>query len=175
MSSPSFAYQIVPLVAEHNRADFRCGSEPLEQYLRERANQDFKRYVATPFVLYDLETERIAGYYTLAATGIQFEDLPETMRKKLPRYPLVPAILMGRLAVDERYQGQGLGSFLLVDALRRSLMNEIVAAAVIVDAKDKTAQAFYEYHGFVSLDQQPLRLFIPMTLIDKQFRIGRKS
>jgi GNAT superfamily N-acetyltransferase len=174
MSFPSFAYQIVPLAAEHNRADFRCGSEPLEQYLRERANQDFKRYVATPFVLYDLDTEQIAGYYTLAATGIQFEDLPETMRKKLSRYPLVPAMLLGRLAVDERYQGQGLGAFLLVDALRRSLMNEIVVAAVIVDAKDKTAQSFYEYHGFVSLDRQPLRLFIPMTLIDKQFRISRK-
>jgi GNAT superfamily N-acetyltransferase len=173
MSFPSFAYQIVPLAAEHNRADFRCGSEPLEQYLRERANQDFKRYVAMPFVLYDLDTEQIAGYYTLAATGIQFEDLPETMRKKLPRYPLVPAMLLGRLAVDERYQGQGLGAFLLVDALRRSLMNEIVVA-VIVDAKDKTAQSFYEYHGFVSLDRQPLRLFIPMRLIDKQFRISRK-
>jgi GNAT superfamily N-acetyltransferase len=171
MSFPSFAYQIVPLAAEHNRADFRCGSEPLEQYLRERANQDFKRYVATPFVLYDLDAERIAGYYTLAATGIQFEDLPAAMQKKLPRYPMVPAILLGRLAIDKRYQGQGLGAFLLVDALRRSLMNEIVAAAVVVDAKDEMAQAFYKYHNFVPVAGQPLRLFLPMTLIARQFSL----
>jgi GNAT superfamily N-acetyltransferase len=169
MSFPPFAHQIAQLGAEHNRTDFSSGSEPLDRYLRERANQDFKRYVATPFILYDLEAERIAGYYTLAATGIQFDDLPETMRKKLPRYPMVPAILLGRLAVDERYQGQGLGAFLLVDALRRSLMNEIVAAAVVVDAKDETARAFYAYHNFVSFAGQPLRLFLPMTLIARQF------
>jgi GNAT superfamily N-acetyltransferase len=169
MSFPSFAHQIVQLGAEHNRADFHSGSEPLDRYLRERANQDFKRYVATPFVLYDADAERIAGYYTLAATGIQFDDLPAAMQKKLPRYPIIPAILLGRLAVDRRYQGQGLGAFLLVDALRRSLINEIVAAAVVVDAKDDAARSFYEYHNFVSLAEQPLRLFLPMTLIARQF------
>jgi GNAT superfamily N-acetyltransferase len=172
MSFPPFAHQIAQLGAEHDRTDFCSGSEPLDRYLRERANQDFKRYVATPFVLYDLELKRIAGYYTLAATGIQFEDLPEVMRKKLPRYPMVPAILLGKLAVDERYQGQGLGAFLLVDALLRSLMNEIVAAAVVVDAKDDAARAFYEYHNFVSFAGQPLRLFLPMTLIAKQFSLS---
>jgi GNAT superfamily N-acetyltransferase len=169
MSFPSFAHQIIQLGAEHNRADFHSGSEPLDRYLRERANQDFKRYVATPFVLYDADAKRIAGYYTLAATGIQFDDLPAAMQKKLPRYPIIPAILLGRLAVDRRYQGQGLGAFLLVDALRRSLMNEIVAAAVVVDAKDDAARSFYEYHNFVSLAEQPLRLFLPMTLIARQF------
>jgi GNAT superfamily N-acetyltransferase len=172
MSFPSFAHQIAQLSAEHDRADFCSGSEPLDRYLRERANQDFKRYVATPFVLYDPEAKRIAGYYTLAATGIQFEDLPAAMQKKLPRYPMVPAILLGRLAVDERYQGQGLGAFLLVDALLRSLVNEIVAAAVVVDAKDDAAQAFYKYHNFVSFAGQPLRLFLPMTLIAKQFSLS---
>jgi GNAT superfamily N-acetyltransferase len=169
MSFPPFAYQLVQLGSEHDRADFRSGSEPLDRYLRERASQDFKRYVATPFILYDLDSERIAGYYTLAATGMQLADLPETMQKKLPRYPLVPAILLGRLAVDERYQGQGLGAFLLVDALRRSLINEIAAAAVVVDAKDETARAFYEYHSFTTFATQPLRLFLPMTLIARQF------
>jgi GNAT superfamily N-acetyltransferase len=149
MSFPSFAHQIVQLGAKHNRADFHSGSEPLDRYLRERANQDFKRYVATPFVLYDADAERIAGYYTLAATGIQFDDLPAAMQKKLPRYPIVPAILLGRLAVDRRYQGQGLGAFLLVE--------------------DDAARSFYEYHNFVSLAEQPLRLFLPMTLIARQF------
>lgn len=169
MSFFSFPYQMAQLGTEHDRTNFCSGSESLDRYLRERANQDLKRYVATPFVLYDLDAKQIAGYYTLAATGIQFEDLPEAVRKKLPRYPIVPAILLGRLAVDERYQGQGLGAFLLADALRRSLMNEIAAMAVVVDAKDETARAFYEYHSFVSFAGQPLRLFLPMTLIARQF------
>jgi GNAT superfamily N-acetyltransferase len=169
MSFPSFAHQIVRLSSEHDRTDFCSGSDPLDRYLCERASQDFKRYVATPFVLYDLDARRIAGYYTLAATSIQLADLPVAMQKKLPRYPLVPAILLGRLAVDERYQRQGLGAFLLVDALRRSLMNEIVATAVVIDAKDDTARAFYAYHGFISLAVQPLRLYLPMTLIARQF------
>jgi GNAT superfamily N-acetyltransferase len=169
MSFPSFPHQIVQLTAEHDRSDFCSGSEPLDRYLRERANQDFKRYVATPFVLYDLDAARVAGYYTLAATSINLADLPAAMQKKLPRYPLVPAILLGRLAVDERYQGQGLGAFLLVDALRRSLANEIAATAVVVEAKDETARAFYQYHSFVLLAAQPLRLYLPMTLIARQF------
>jgi GNAT superfamily N-acetyltransferase len=169
MSFPSFPHQIVQLTAEHDRSDFCSGSEPLDRYLRERANQDFKRYLATPFVLYDLDAARVAGYYTLAATSINLADLPAAMQKKLPRYPLVPAILLGRLAVDERYQGQGLGAFLLVDALRRSLANEIAATAVVVEAKDETARAFYQYHSFVLLAAQPLRLYLPMTLIARQF------
>ena len=90
MSFPPFAHQIAQLSAEHDRADFCSGSEPLDRYLRVTDDRDFKRYVATPFVLYDLEAERIAGYYTLAASGIQFEDLPAAMRKKLPRYPMAP-------------------------------------------------------------------------------------
>jgi GNAT superfamily N-acetyltransferase len=172
MSEPSFAYQLTQLTAAHDRSDFRSGSEPLDRYLRERASQDLKRYVATPFLLYDLDAGRVAGYYTLAPTGIQLTDLPAPLQQKLPRYPLIPAILLGRLAVDERYQGQGLGAFLLVDALRRSLTNELVAAAVVVDAKDDTARAFYEHHSFVSLAAQPLRLYLPMTLIARQFSLG---
>lgn len=172
MSFPPFNYRISLLATEHHRSDFCSGTEAIDRYLREQASQDLRRYVATPFVLYDIAAARVAGYYTLASTAIQLEDLPETMRKKLPRYPLVPAIVLGRLAVDERYQGQGLGAFLLVDALRRSLMSEIAAAAVVVDAKNETAQAFYEYHRFIPFASQPQRLYLPMTLIAKQFGSG---
>lgn len=170
MSVPAFAYTIELLNAGHNRADFQCGTEALDRYLREQASQDLRRYVATPLVLHDVNANLIAGYYTLAATSIQVEDLPEALRARLPRYPIVPAILLGRLAVDERYQGQGLGAFLLVDALRRSLMSEIAAIAVVVDAKDEQAQAFYEHHGFTLFPGQlRRRLYLPMTLIARQF------
>ncbi|QSJ16442.1 GNAT family N-acetyltransferase [Nostoc sp. UHCC 0702] len=169
MSVPAFAYTIELLNPEHNRVDFRCGTEALDRYLREQASQDLRRYVATPFVLYDVDANRIAGYYTLAATSIQVADLPEALRARLPRYPLVSATLLGRLAVDERYQGQGLGAFLLVDALRRSLMSEIAAMAVVVDAKNEQARAFYEHHGFTLFPGQFQRLYLPMTLIARQF------
>ncbi|PSB05274.1 GNAT family N-acetyltransferase [Merismopedia glauca] len=169
MSFPPFAHRIELLGAEHNRSDFHSGSEPLDRYLKERATQDLKRYVATPFVLYDLEAQRIAGYYTLASTAIELIELPEAIQKKLPRYPLVPAILLGRLAMDEGYQGQGLGAFLLADALRRSLISEIAAMAVVVDAKDEKAATFYKHHRFTSFTSHPQRLYLPMTLIAKQF------
>ncbi|MDZ7958349.1 MAG: GNAT family N-acetyltransferase [Aulosira sp. DedQUE10] len=116
-----------------------------------------------------MDADQIAGYYTLAATSIQVEDLPTAMRRRLPRYPLVPATLLGRLAVDERYQGQGLGAFLLVDALRHSLMSEIASMAVVVDAKDDQAQAFYEHHGFTPLPNQLRRLYLPMGIVARQF------
>ncbi|OUL35535.1 GNAT family N-acetyltransferase [Nostoc sp. T09] len=170
MSVPAFAYTIELLNSRHNRADFQCGTEALDRYLQEQAGQDLRRYVATPFVLHDVDTNQIAGYYTLAATSIQVEDLPEALRARLPRYPLVPATLLGRLAVDERYQGQGLGAFLLIDALRRSLMSEIAAMAVVVDAKDEQARAFYEHHGFTLFPNQLRRLYLPMALIARQFR-----
>ncbi|ALF51626.1 GCN5 family acetyltransferase [Nostoc piscinale CENA21] len=169
MSLPAFTYTIELLNTGHNRVDFRCGIEALDRYLREQAGQDLRRYVATPFVLCDVDANMIAGYYTLAATSIQVEDLPKVLRGKLPRYPLVPATLLGRLAIDERYQGQGLGAFLLVDALRRSFMSEIAAMAVVVDAKDEQVRAFYEHHGFTAFPGQFRRLYLPMTLIARQF------
>lgn len=141
----------------------------LDRYLQEQAGQDMRRRVAAPFVLHDLEAGRIAGYYTLAATSLQLDELPQEMRKKLPRYPLLPATLLGRLAVDERYKGQGLGTFLLLNALRRSLESEIASMAVVVDAKDDQAKAFYEYHQFIVFPTMQRRLYLPMVTIAKLF------
>lgn len=169
MTVPAFAYAIEPLNAQHNRADFQCGVAALERYLREQAGQDIRRRIAAPFVLHDKDTGRIAGYYTLAATAIQLEELPPELTKRLPKYPLLPATLLGRLAVDERYQGQGLGTFLLFDALWRSLVSEIASMAVVVDAKDDRASAFYEYHQFIPFPEQPRRLYLPMPSIARLF------
>ena len=170
MIAPRFSYVIEPLCSHHNRADFHCGIEALDLYLQERAGQDLRRFLAAVFVLQDLEQEYLAGYYTLAATAIQLTDLPTEFTRKLPKYPLIPATLLGRLAVDERYQGQSLGTFLLLDALYRSLNSEVASMAVVVEAKNDKAKAFYEYHQFIPFPQQPQRLYLPMKTITKMLR-----
>jgi len=107
----------------------------------------------------------IAGYYTLASASPVLADLPASTGKKLPRYPSVPAVRMGRLAVDQAFKGQGLGGALLADALIRTARSEIAAFAMMVDAKDQTAAAFYRHHGFIALPESPLTLFLPLATV----------
>ncbi|AFZ56388.1 GNAT family N-acetyltransferase [Anabaena cylindrica FACHB-243] len=167
MTVPSFNYIIEPLSSEHNRDDFCCGIEALDLYLKKQARQDLLRFLTAVFILQDLQQQRIAGYYTLAATAIELTDLPNDIIRKLPKYPLLPATLLGRLAIDKYYQGQGLGTFLLFDALHRSKNNEVASMAIVVDAKNEQVQAFYEYHQFTPFPSQPLRLYLPMATIFK--------
>ncbi len=124
--------------------------------------------MAAPFVLV-LPDETIAGYYTLSSTSVQLGELPEQTVRKLPRYPLVPATLLGRLAVDRRHQGKGYGRFLLADALHRAVRSEIASFAVIVDAKDDNARKFYERESFLPFREQPMKLFRPTADIKKLF------
>lgn len=153
---------------QHDRSRFECGVEPLDRYFRIQAGQDARNNVAAPFVLV-LSDETIAGYYTLSSTAVQLAELPEQTVRKLPRYPLVPATLLGRLAVDRRQQGKGYGRFLLADALYRAVRSEIASFAVIVDAKDESARRFYERESFLQLPDQPMKLFRPMTDIKRLF------
>lgn len=125
--------------------------------------------MAAPFVLV-LPDGAIGGYYTLSATGVNLADLPAQTTRKLPRYPLVPATLLGRLAVDRRHQGKGYGRFLLADALLRSVRSEIASFAVIVDAKDESACRFYERESFLPFPDQPMKLFRPMADIEQLFK-----
>jgi predicted GNAT family N-acyltransferase len=165
------AFRIEPL-GDHDRAAFSCGVEVLDRYLREQASQDARRHAAAPFVLLTAEN-RIAGYYTLSASIILAENLPvETVKKlKWPRYPELPATLIGRLARDVRFRGQGLGELLLMDGLKRALKNvEVVASlAVIVDAKDEEAGRFYARYGFLSFPDTKKRLYLPMKTVEKLF------
>jgi GNAT superfamily N-acetyltransferase len=110
------------------------------------------------------------GYYTLSSTAIRLHDLPDDIARRLPRFPLVPAILIGRLAIDRRYHGQGVGSFLLLDALHRCATSEIASFAVIIDAIDDEAQAFYLHQSFLPLPDSPHRLFRRMSDIEALFR-----
>ncbi|MBS4019787.1 MAG: GNAT family N-acetyltransferase [Dechloromonas sp.] len=155
-------FLLSPLDAAHDRAAFRCDSEPLNHYLRDQVTQDIRRRVAACFVAL-ADEQRIAGYYTLASASVLLADLPASIGKKLPRYPSVPAVRMGRLAVDQAFKGQGLGGALLADALDRAARSEIAAFAMIVDAKDETAAAFYQHHGFIALPDSPRTLFLPLA------------
>lgn len=136
----------------------------LKRYLREQVTQDIRRRIAACFVAL-ADGQRIAGYYTLASASLLLADLPDSIGKKLPRYPTVPAVRLGRLAVDRAYKGQGLGGALLADALDRAARSEIAAYALMVDAKDIAAATFYKHHGFVALPDSPLTLFLPLATV----------
>jgi ribosomal protein S18 acetylase RimI-like enzyme len=155
-------FLVAPLNSAHDRTTFCSDSEPLNRYLREQVNQDIRRRVAACFVALT-NNQRITGYYTLASASLLLVDLSASLRKKLPRYPTVPAVRMGRLAVDQEFKGQGLGGALLADALDRACRSEIAAFALLVDAKDSAASAFYQHHGFISLPDSPLTLFLPLA------------
>lgn len=153
---------------QHDRSSFRSGVEPLDRYFRVQAGQDARKNMAAPFVLI-LTDGTIAGYYTLSSTGVNLAEFPAEVTRRLPRYPLIPATLLGRLAVDFRYRGRGFGRFLLADALYRAMRSEIASFAVIVDAKDEAARSFYERESFLPFPDTPMKLFRPMAEIAKLF------
>ncbi len=166
---------IEQLGKSHNRADFSCGKEPLDRYLKEQASQDAKRRVAAPFILtLSNDHTTVVGYYTLSALSVNLQDLPEDIIKKLPAYSLVPVTLLGRLAVDVRYRGKGAGEFLLSNALERALAqsSQIGATAVVVDAIDEKAAAFYRHFDFLDFPDKPGRLFLTMKSIADIFGRG---
>lgn len=154
--------RVVGLDPKRDRSGFCSGVEELDRYFRERVAQDTRRHVATCFVAVD-DKDRVAGFYMLAAASVLLADLPEDLARKLPRYPSVPVVRMGRLAVDKAARGQGLGAVLLADALSRITRSEIAAFALLVDAKDETATAFYRHHGFIPLAGAPRTLFLPLA------------
>jgi GNAT superfamily N-acetyltransferase len=162
-------FHIEPL-GDHDREAFSCEVEALDRYLKEQASQDARRNVAVPFVLVTAE-KRIAGYYTLSAASLKGDDLPAELLKKLrlPRYPELPGTLIGRLAVDVAYRGQGLGELLLLDALKRSWLGsrQVASLGVIVDAKDESARRFYLRYDFLPFPENDKRLFLPMRTLEK--------
>ena len=162
-------YSVEPL-GGHDRASFSCGIPELDRYLHHQARQDAERKVAAPFVMVDRDSN-ILGYYTLSSYGIRTAELPEEIARKLPKYPLIPATLLGRLAISREHQGQRLGRLLLLDALFRSWKNtaEVASVGVIVDAYDEKARAFYLHHEFIPLTGHSGKLFIAMGTIQKIF------
>jgi ribosomal protein S18 acetylase RimI-like enzyme len=167
-------FVIEPLVEKHNRAAFSCGVETLDSYLHKQASQDARKRAAVPFVA-TAEGQTIAGYYTLSQYAIALDAIPEEVAKKLPKYPMVSVSLLGRLAVSTEFRGQGVGEFLLMDALYRSLASskQIASAGIIVDAKDEAAARFYKKYGFLELPKIEKRLFLPMGTVEQLFQTNR--
>jgi GNAT superfamily N-acetyltransferase len=146
----------------NDRTAFHSGVDVLDRYLREFALQDMKRRVAGCFVALN-EARAIVGFYTLAATSVAIDVLPSELTKRLPRYPLVSAVLVGRLAVAAEHQGKGLGRALVFDAAIRTDRLGIGAFAILVDAKDDRAVAFYKSTGFALTAGEARRLFVPVA------------
>ncbi len=173
--SSTAAFRVEPLdVARHDRTGFACGVESLDSYLKTRASQDQKRKANAVFVLVNVDEPReVFGYFTLCAYGLAPGDVPDAARKHLPRYPLVSATLIGRLAVATAHQGQGLGGSLLVRALRKAYESASVVGSsmVVVDALDDRAAQFYAAHGFIRLPESE-RLMLPMLTVGRLLEPG---
>ena len=155
-------YVVEPLGSAHDRRGFSCGIEALDRYFREQVTQDIRRRVTNCFVAIDT-IGTIAGYYTFAATSLPVTELSADETRRLPRYPVLPAGLIGRLAVATRNVKQGLGAALIVDAITRSMRAEPVIFALIVDAKDDAAGRFYVHHGFRPFISRPASLYLPIA------------
>ncbi len=152
---------------KHNRNDFDCGKELLNNYIKNQAGQDIKRKLSACFVFAEKETNCIQGYYTLSNNSIPLSSFPDPIRKKLPQsYNSIPATLLGRLAIDKNWQGKGLGKILLIDALKRSyeISKEIGSFAVVVDPIDREAEQFYEKYDFMKLPDSEKMIIAIRTL-----------
>ena len=166
-------WDIQPLGRGHDRSSFDCGNAALNDWLQERAGQWQKKELARCYVA-SLKDESlkdeslVVGYYAISSHHVGYESLPADQAKGLPRID-VPVVLLGRLAVDQSVRGQGLGSFLLIDALRRAehLARQLGIRAVEVDAIDEAARQFYLKFGFTPLEDEPNHLFLPMNVIRK--------
>ena len=167
MTSP---FRVEPLGGEHERSLFQCGEDALDRYFRTQVTQDTRRRIANCFVAVEAVTSHVAAYYTISAASIPLVDLPPEETKRLPRYPTVPAVRIGRLAVDQKFQGRGLGAALLADATLRTLKADAAAFTLLVDAKNDQAVAFYQRFGFRVLASQPRTLFLPLATAHKVFR-----
>jgi ribosomal protein S18 acetylase RimI-like enzyme len=157
------SFRLEVLGAQHDRARFKCDVAALDGYFRTQATQDARRRASACYVAVQDETNAVAGYYTLAAGSVPLTDLPESLSKRLPRYPSVPVARVGRLAIDQAFQGRKLGAALLADAALRALRSEVAVFALVVDAKDDAAVAFYRHHGFEMYGGQPKHLIVPLA------------
>lgn len=142
--------------------NFSCGIPELDEYLKRYAKPNHKKGIGKTFVL--LSKELVIGYYTISMGNVEFHRIPEICRISIPKYP-IPVGRIGKLAIDNSNQGKGFGKYLLIDALNRitEASRQIAAYAVVVDAKNIAAKAFYEHYGFIPYQDEPMSLFIPIA------------
>ena len=163
-------WEIVLLESKkHRRDNLDCGVESLNKYIKKIASQDLKRKAATVFVLRDSSAKNVMGYYTLSSFSVELTEIEPIVAKKLPRYPLLPATMLGRLAVDKRYKGKGFGQLMLIDAMKKSYQasQQIASVALLVEAINEQAVRFYQKFGFISFQSSSDRLYLSMKTIEK--------
>jgi ribosomal protein S18 acetylase RimI-like enzyme len=160
-------FRLEPLGGEHERSLFHCGEDPLDRYFQTQVVQDIRRWVANCFMALEAATGYVAAYYKISAASIPVVNLPSDETKRLPRYPTVPAARIGRLAVNQRFQGRGLGAELPVDAAARTLKAGVAAFTLLVDATNDQAVAFYQRFGFRILASHPRTLVLPLATAQK--------
>lgn len=163
------AFLIETLGRQHDRRSFGCDCAPLDAYLRQRALQDQRRRTAVCHVVVSpADPQRILGYYTLSSYTVRLDELPAGQAARLPRYPEIPAALLGRLAVDRTCRGRRLGELLLLDAMHRCftrVATQLAVYALVTHAKNEAAAGFYRRYDFIPLPATPLTLFLPMATI----------
>lgn len=172
MAEAPFPYVIEQLGRDHTRDAFDCGVAALDDYLRRQASQDERRRVARVFIARPVEAGVVVGYFALSAASFSRDELPYDLVRRLPRYP-IPAVRLGRLAVDRAHQGRGLGRYLLFDALNRVLgaSQTVAIYAVLVDAKADSV-AFHTHYGFQPLPARPTELFLPLETLRRAASVG---
>lgn len=159
------------LESKHNKKEFDCGKDLLNNYLKNQAGQDIKRKLSGCFVLLDDTTDTICGYYTLSNNSIPLSSFSDEIQRKLPKsYTAIPTTLLGRLAIDLKFQGKGIGKILLIDALKISyeISKEIGSFAIVVDPIDDDAVKFYEKYDFIKLPDSG-KMFIATTTLKHLF------
>jgi ribosomal protein S18 acetylase RimI-like enzyme len=149
-------------LGKHERSAFSSGNERIDAYFRQSVSQDVKRGYAACYVLIEKASAQIAGFYTLSSHSIALTELPADTVRKLPRYPSVPAALIGWLGRDAQFRGQQIGSLLLADSIMRLAAAPIGIHAICADAIDEAAADFYRQHQFESFASRPQSLFLPM-------------
>ena len=160
-------FSLEALESRHDRSTFASGEEKLDLYFQTQVTQDIRRRIANCFVAVEVSTGQVIAYYTIASASVSTPDLPHDDAKRLPRYPTMPAVRIGRLAVDRRYQGRGLGKALLADAAMKAITAAPASFALLVDAKNDQAVDFYKRHGFRQLSGMPRVLFLPLATAEK--------
>ena len=151
------------VLAKHDRAAFASGNDKIDAYFRQVISQDVKRNYAACYVLVERDSAKLAGFYTLTSSSIPLDEIPAAMARKLPRYPRVPAILIGWLARDIGFRGQDVGAMLLYDAFARIATSPVGAHAIFADAIDDDAVAFYKKNLFIPFAAKPRSLFLPIA------------
>lgn len=152
-------------LGKQDRSTFECGVEALDRYFRTQASQDVKKGACVCYIAIERETDAIVGFYTLSAADIPVTEIDPEQIRKFPRYPTVPAARVGRLAIDRRFRGLGLGNALITDATIRAVNSGMGVYAMIVDAKDDNAAAFYRHHGFAFYGSSPNKLIAPIRTL----------